>query len=245
MTKIISQRPRPLNQKAINVGGTEINSSDASPSYHDLCSPVEQATEACYSANGGKGLFASKEAVLDVLALCYSLAVELTKGGERACIEALEHTYFENRERRPSADKPFLIAMQLGAKPHDPATHKATSDYACILEAADDSDVDVAAFAEWFGETNLTACKHAVREKRKAAKDLLKPTQAPPPATPAVDTNNLPPLLGDGIVLPSFLRDAIKHELQKSPPITDGDYLDALTRAIDAARATMEAEDAS
>lgn len=201
-----------------------VNRAEETPKPHNQDMALEATLERCFFSNNGKGLFADKSNLAIVFADTYPFALELVNGGIQTCKKALENPCFQLVDRKPGNGKPFLIAMELGAKPRDEAARKTCSYYAKVLQAAYEEHVSVADFADWFSSTTITACNEALRKKRKAkkvSKDANLPDQ---------------PVGADGLDVGHALRLSVNlDDLLKKFPV-----LEAFTAALAGALAAVD-----
>lgn len=208
-----------------NFASSEVNGSAEHPPS-DVAA-LDEAIAECHNSNSRQGVFAAKDLLSAVLAAAYRLALVLHSGGKAACEQALEHQYFKGRPRKPSNDKPFLIAVQLGAKPQDLPEHKACSMYATVLRCAQEHSVAGPDFESWLKSTTMQKCLDVMRGKS----DKLGQQSKVKTSAQLRFGGWLP------ISLPPTLAAAFQKEIEKlEPDASEGQILDAVERAITASR---------
>lgn len=148
-----------------------------------------RAIDDCARFNG-QGFFQNRrESRIEMFVLAYLLLLELFSGGEEAITLAIDRFPAGTRARRPSFNKPELIAVQLTAKPEDEPERKLCSDYASVLLVARVKGLSASEFVDWIEKADIGECKVRAKRIRTALRAGLPPEidDEPDPARPTAD----------------------------------------------------------
>jgi len=158
-------------------GGSEIssdvrrsgNATDANavdPIGAEALSPDESLLSALHAAErfDSSGFYKTgRERLTPTLVLAYSLSVEIRKGGKNAIQVAIDRLS-PARQRKISASKVELIALELTAKPQNVSQRKLCSSHASILKVAREERVSKEQFAEWLRGQKIKDCRRGLKK---------------------------------------------------------------------------------